>query len=176
MLEAKFYRPGRLSRAEFSRTPFSRARRTLFAGIALLLAGCIPTPPGPLLSGPLPPAAPGSARIVVYRALDYYATQAMPTVYLNNEAAGVSENGAVFYRDVAPGTYTISVAPSLPFPNQFKTITVKPGDVFYAEINTLPPTAGRFNVNERDYGDTFIVTLRDPVNGSYATQGLRVSG
>jgi hypothetical protein len=155
---------------------FRAAARTLITGIALLLAGCIPTPPGPLLSGPLPPAPPGSARIVFYRELDYYATQSMPTVYLNNQPEGVSQNGAVFYRDVAPGTYTISVAPSLPYPNQFKTITVKPGDVFYAEIDAMPLTGGRFNVNARDYGDTFIVTLRDPVSGSYATQGLRVSG
>lgn len=166
MLEAKLLRIA----------SFSRLGRALVAGLTLLLAGCIPTPPGPLLSGPLPPAAPGSARIVFYRELDYYATQSMPTVYLNNEAEGVSQNGAVFYRDVAPGTYTISVAPSLPYPNQFKTIVVKPGDVFYAEINPLPLTGGRFNVNARDYGDTFIVTLRDPVSGSYATQGLRVSG
>jgi hypothetical protein len=166
MLQAKVLRAAR----------FLRMRSGLVAGIALLLAGCIPAPPGPLLSGPLPPAPPGSARIVFFRELDYYATQSMPTVYLNNEAEGVSQNGAVFYRDVTPGTYMISVAPSLPYPNQFKTVVVKPGDVFYAEINSLPPTGGRFNVNARDYGDTFIVTLRDPVSGSYATQGLRVSG
>src|SRR5215469_6407838 len=82
---------------------FSRVRRALFAGLALFLAGCV-APPGPLLSGPLPPQPPGTARIVVYRDLDYYATRSMPTVYLNDKAAGISENGGVFYRDVAPGT------------------------------------------------------------------------
>ncbi len=32
-----------------------RSARALFAGLVLLLAGCVATPPGPLLSGPLPP-------------------------------------------------------------------------------------------------------------------------
>ena len=151
-----------------------RAARGLFAGLVLLLAGCV-QPPGPLLSGPLPPP-PGTARIVFYRGLDYYATQSMPTVYLNDLPTGISENGALFYRDLAPGVYNISVAPSLPYPNQFKTVVVKPGDVFYAQIAPLPTTGGKFNVNERDYGDTFIVTLRDPAIAVYETQGLRVSG
>ena len=155
---------------------FFRSARAVFAGIVLLLAGCVPTPPGPLLSGPLPPQPAGTARIVFYRDLDYYATQSMPTVYLNDKPAGISENGAVFYRDVAPGAYAISVAPSLPYPNQFKTIVVKPGDVFYAQLAPLPLTGGRFNVNARDYGDTFIVTLRDPATAAYETRGLRVSG
>ena len=152
-----------------------RSVRAVLAGLVLLLAGCV-APPGPLLSGPLPPAPPGTARIVVYRDLDYYATRSMPTVYLNNQPAGISENGALFYRDVAPGEYAISVAPSLPYPNQFKSVVVRPGDVFYAEIAPLPLTGGRFNVNARDYGDTFIVTLRDPATAAYETQGLRVSG
>lgn len=155
---------------------FFRAARACLAGIVLLLSGCVPPPSGPVLSGPLPPPPPGTARIVIYRDLDYYATQSMPTVYLNNAATGISENGAVFYRDVPPGTYTITVAPSLPYPNQFKTIVVKPGDVFYAQIAPMPLTGGRFNVNARDYGDTFIVTLRDPASAAYETQGLRVSG
>jgi hypothetical protein len=157
-------------------TKLYHAARALFAGLVLLVAGCVPTPPGPLLSGPLPPQPPGTARIVFYRDLDYYGTQAMPTVYLNNAPTGISQNGAVFYRDVPPGIYAITVAPSLPFPNQFKTVVVKPGDVFYAQIGTLPATGGRFNINARDYGDTFIVTLRDPASAAYEMQGLRVSG
>jgi len=157
-------------------TRLFRSIRALCAGIVLLLAGCVPPPSGPVLSGPLPPSPPGTARLVFYRSLDYYATQSMPTVYLNDKPTGISENGAVFYRDVPPGVYGITVAPSLPYPNQFKSVVVKPGDVFYVQIDALPPTGGRFNINARDYGDTFIVLLRDPVSGSYATQGLRVSG
>lgn len=165
MIEAKFYRAAH----------FSRITKALFVGIVLLLAGCV-QPPGPLLNGPLPPAPPGTARLIFYRDLDYYATQSMPTVYLNASATGISQNGALFYRDVAPGTYAISVAPSLPYPNQFKSVVVKPGDVFYIQIAALPAVGGRFDLTQRSYGDTFIVTVRDPVSGSYATQGLRVSG
>jgi hypothetical protein len=152
-----------------------RATRAFLAGLVLLLAGCA-QPPGPLLNGPLPPPAPGTARLIFYRSLDYYTTQSMPTVYLNTAPAGISQNGAVFYRDVAPGLYTISIAPSLPYPNQFKSVAVKPGDVFYVQIAPLPSTGGRFNINQRDYGDTFIVTIRDPATGAYETQGLRLAG
>jgi len=151
-----------------------RSTRALFAGLVLLLASCAATPPGPLLSGPLPPQPPGTARLIFYRGLDYYGTQSMPTVYLNNQPTGISQNGAVFYRDVAPGVYAISIAPSLPYPNQFKTVVLKPGDVFYAQIGTLPQLDGRFNTTQRSYGDTFIVTLRDPATGAYETQGLRL--
>ena len=162
-------------------TTFSRAAglfrisKALLAGVVLLLAGCV-QPPGPLLSGPLPPAPPGTARLVFYRGLDYYATQSMPTVYLNTDPTGISQNGALFYRDVAPGAYNISVAPSLPYPNQFKSVVVKPGDVFYVQIAALPAIGGRFDLTQRSYGDTFIVTVRDPAYGAYETQGLRVSG
>ena len=162
--------------APFSRIAPFRLARAFFAGIILLLAGCVPPPPGPVLSGALPPPPPGTARIIFYRGLDYYATQSMPTVYLNNAPTGVSQNGAVFYRDVTPGVYAISVAPSLPYPNQFKTVAVKPGDVFYAQIATLPLLGGRFDITSRSYGDTFIVTLRDPATAAYETQGLRLSG
>jgi hypothetical protein len=152
-----------------------RTARALFAGTVLLLAGCV-QPPGPLLSGPLPPPPAGSARLIFYRNLDYYGTQSMPTVYLNGAPTGISQNGAVFYRDVAPGLYDISVSPSLPYPNQFKSVVVKPGDVFYVQIGTLPPLGGRFGITERSYGDVFIVTVRDPAYGAYETQGLRMSG
>jgi hypothetical protein len=151
-----------------------RSVRALFASLVLLLAGCVP-PPGPPLIGPLPPQPPGTARLIFYRGLDYYATQSMPTVYLNNDPTGISQNGALFYRDVIPGVYAISVAPSLPYPNQFKTVVVKPGDVFYAQIASLPQLGGRFDITARSYGDTFIVTLRNPATGVYETQGLRLS-
>jgi hypothetical protein len=152
-------------------------RRALLGTLLLLVAGCAVTsiPPGEALQGPLPPLAPGSARLVFYRALDPYATQSMPTLYLNGTASGITQNGAVLYRDVPPDQYDITLAPSLPWPNQFKTVVVRAGDVFYVAIATRPYLAcGRANSTQACYGDTFLVNVVDPAIGAQETQGLRL--
>src|SRR5256885_6420605 len=101
----------------------AQAIRCLVFSLTLLLAACVPPPPaGPVLSGPLPPQPPGTARLVLYRALTYYDSTAMTTIYLNGAPVGVSQVGAVLYRDVVPGQYDISVFSPRPYPNQFKTV------------------------------------------------------
>jgi hypothetical protein len=149
----------------------------ILAGLLFLVAGCAVTniPPGEALMGPLPPLAPGDARLVFYRPLDPYATQSMPTLYLNGVASGITQNGGVLYRDVLPGQYDLTVEPSLPWPYQFKTVVVRPGDVFYISIETRPYLAcGRANNTQACYGDTFILTVVDPNTGAQDTQGLRL--
>jgi hypothetical protein len=156
---------------------FARARRAFLAGIVLLLAGCgSPIPPDQRVNGPLPPPPPGMAQLVFYRDLDYYGTQAMPTVYLNDVPAGITQNGAVLYRNVAPGRYEITLAPTLPYPGQFKTLVVRAGDVYYVKIGTLPLLGGRVAITERSYEDTFILTVVDPRLDAQEIQGLRLIG
>jgi hypothetical protein len=82
----------------------------------------------------------------------------------------------VIERDVPPGRYDITLAPTLPYPGQFKTVVVRAGDVFYVRIGTLPYLGGRFGVTERSYGDTFILTVVDPRVGVQEIQGLRLIG
>jgi hypothetical protein len=161
-----------------------RARHTGFfiamlAGLLFLIAGCAATnvPPGEAVMGPLPPLAPGHARLVFYRALDPYATQSMPTLYLNGSASGITQNGAALYRDVPPGQYDLTLQPSLPWPNQFKTVVVRPGDVFYVAISTRPYLAcGRANSTQACDGDTFLLNVVDPATGAQQIQGLRLIG
>ncbi|HVA11861.1 MAG TPA: DUF2846 domain-containing protein [Stellaceae bacterium] len=149
--------------------------RALLAGALLLLAGCVSAvPPGEALTGRLPPPPPGTARLVFYRSLDYYGTQAMPAVYLNGAPAGITQNGAVLYRDVTPGRYDLSVSPTLPYPDQFKTVVVGAGDVDYVQIDTLPYLACREQNTQRCYGDTFILSVVDPAIGARSTYGLRL--
>jgi hypothetical protein len=156
---------------------FARACRALLAGIVLLLAGCgSPIPPDQMVRGPLPPPQAGMAQLIFYRDLDYYGTQAMPTIYLNDKPAGITQNGAVLDRDVPPGRYDLTLAPTLPYPDQFKTLVVRAGDVFYIRIGTLPLLGGRFAITERSYGDTFILTVVDPAVGFREIQGLRRIG
>jgi hypothetical protein len=151
--------------------------KALLAGVLLLVAGCAVTnvPPGEAVMGALPPLAPGHARLVFYRPLDPYATQSMPTLYLNGVASGVTQNGAVLYRDVPPGQYDLTLAPSLPWPNQFKTVVVRAGDVFYVAIDTRPYLAcGRANSTQACSGDTFLLNVVDPVTGAQQIQGLHL--
>jgi hypothetical protein len=143
--------------------------------LVLLLAACVQTQNGPVLSGPLPPQPPGTARLIFYRALTYYDSTAMTTVYLNGTPVGVSQVGSVFYRDVTPGQYDISVFSPRPYPNQFKSVVVGPGNVFYARIDTLPKPPCPTRVAAGDCGDdTFIVTVVDPTSGFQQVQGLRL--
>src|SRR5215469_11944789 len=137
---------------------FRSPARVLLSLVFLLLASCVP--PGEPLIGPVAPPPPGMARLVVYRPLEIYTTQAMPLLYLNGAPAGVTQNGGVLIRDVLPGTYLISVAPSETYPDQFKTIAVRPGDMFFANIQPLPSPCTRVILSSsRCSGDTFIVTL-----------------
>ena len=153
----------------------ARTLRLVALSFALLLAACAPPPQEMLLSGPLPPQPPGTARLIFYRALEYYDTTAMSTIYLNGTATGVSQVGAVLYRDVAPGRYDLTVFSPRPYPDQFKTVVVKDGDAFYVRIDTLPKqTCGRGFAAEPCYADTFIVTVVDPAVGARQIQGLRL--
>ena len=92
------------------------ARRLRLGGAVLLLAltimGVAPrglalaaaaNPPG------LAPVSPGMARIWIYRDYEPYQTLARPYVRLNGAIAGISEPGGALYRDVVPGTYTVTV-------------------------------------------------------------------
>jgi hypothetical protein len=144
----------------------------LAAGALLLLAGCgTPLLPGPVDNSPLPPAAPGTARLIFYRSVDYQGMQAMPELALNGTPTGRTEAGTMLYRDVAPGTYKITVAPTLPFPDQFPSVSVKPGDVVYIDIGTLANMGDM--APERSYGDTFILSVVDPEAGAFGVYGLR---
>lgn len=106
--------------------------------VLLLLAACTMTPSAiPVAFTPL---APGMARIVFYRDVGYYDPQVDLTVDLNDKPAGVLPRGTAFYRDVAPGTYTVTFTPTRVVPYQFKTITLAPGNVFYVKLLGLPDT------------------------------------
>jgi hypothetical protein len=88
----------------------------------------------------LTPLAPGMARIVFYRDIDYYAPSTVETISLNGKPVGVLPRGDAFYRDVTPGTYDVTFAPTRPDPHQFKTITPGAGNVFYVKLIGLHET------------------------------------
>ncbi|HXP13358.1 MAG TPA: DUF2846 domain-containing protein [Stellaceae bacterium] len=109
----------------------------------------------------LPPPAPGLARIYFYRALSYYDLPEGTSVYLNQQTVGYSRIGTVFYRDVTPGSYFISVLSRGAYPNQFKTIQIKPGQSWYVRIESLASWSGDESPPDAR-GATFTVNLIDP--------------
>jgi hypothetical protein len=136
------------------------------AGMALFLAlaACLgPTAPYyPQVSATIPPVPPNQGRIYFYREYEPYESLSRPYLYLNRQAVGISIPGGVFYRDVLPDTYEVSVYSPGAFPNQFKSIAVKPGDVFYAKIESLRSWYGSSGVFRAFERDTFVVAIIDP--------------
>jgi hypothetical protein len=153
--------------------------------LLLAIGGCAPAgPPFASVAGTIPPVPQGAARIFFYRWLEPYETAAPARAYLNGNPIGVTETGAVFYRDVAPGAYTISIQSQGVYPNQFKTVTLRPGDVAYARIGSLRSWAacgggggggdgGGGGGGESGCWDTFVVVLMDPVQAQAEMRDLR---
>lgn len=113
--------------------------------LVLPLAGCATPAEAPSAYVPPPP---GTARLVFYRPFYYYGPSQVLTLALNNTVTGTLPRNAAIYRDVAPGTYTISFSPTRAAPDQFATVTVAPGNVSYIKIDALPQrdcTGGRFS-------------------------------
>jgi hypothetical protein len=132
--------------------------------VAGALAACAPYPdlqPYAAAEASLPPPAPGMARIYFYRTLDYYGISTGTTVYLNHQPVGFSRIGTVFYRDVAPGRYFISVYSPGPFPNQFKTVQLAPGQILYARIESLRSWSYTGPIGT-SRGPTYVVALVGP--------------
>ncbi|HEV2549575.1 MAG TPA: DUF2846 domain-containing protein [Stellaceae bacterium] len=116
-----------------------RNLRHLVGALLLALAACA-GPSGPLfpeVAGTVPPAPADRSRIYFYRDYEPYESLALTDVFLNGATAGVSMPGAVFYRDVAPGTYEVSVYSVGSFPNAAKSVSLKAGDTVYAKVESL---------------------------------------
>jgi hypothetical protein len=116
-------------------------RRTAQAVGALLLALVMIglAPRAQALVEPYPTArpaspAPGMARIWIFREYEPYESLATPYVRLNGAVIGVSQPGGVFYRDVAPGTYAVTVDSDGTDTNQFATISLAPGQQAFIKV------------------------------------------
>lgn len=149
--------------------------RCLFLVLVLAVTGCVGSsaPSFSSVAAQLPPVPAGEARIFFYRWLEPYETLSWTPVYLNNQEVGVSQPGAVLYRDVPPGQYTIKVRSEGPFPNQFKTVTVAAGQVIYARIESLKSWSPCTKFGDR-CGDTFVVEIINPPEARNEMQTLRL--
>jgi hypothetical protein len=136
--------------------------RRLVGVLLLGLAACAGPSgmPFPEVAATVPPVPPDRGRIYFYRDYEPYESLSRPNLHLNGHVAGVSIPGGVFYRDVPPGTYTISAWTQGEFPDGSRTAAVRPGDTFYVKVESLRSWQSG---NARYLRDTFIVVLIDPV-------------
>ena len=86
-------------------------------------------------SAAIPPVPPGDARLWFYRDGGPRETQERPYLRLNGQIAGISEPDGVFYRDVAPGHYVVSVDTYLgTYADQFADIELAAGQEAYVKV------------------------------------------
>jgi len=132
-----------------------------------LLAACTGggVPAGPTFAqfaAQVPPMPPDRARIFFYRDYEPYESLGRPYVTLNGHVAGISEPGGVFYRDVAPGRYIISVRSPTFYPGQDKSVEMGAGQTAYAKVESLRS----YNSGDEFYDpDTFAVVVVNPTEG-----------
>jgi hypothetical protein len=141
--------------------------------VLLLLAGCAAPEPSFVQVAPtIPPVPAGAARIYFYRWLEPYETLSLTTAFLNGQPVGVTEPGAVLYRDVAPGEYTIAVQSEGIYGGQFKTVLLRPGETAYARVESLRSWSS-CRLRETGCWDTFVVVLVNPALAYAEMRDLR---
>jgi hypothetical protein len=135
-----------------------------------LLSGCWGPPCEPSFASiPLRPVRAEMARIYFYRFYQPYESLARPWIYLNRRETLVSIPGAVAMRDVVPDAYEIYVYSQGDYPNQFKHVVLRPGDVLYVRVDV----SRSWWSGLRYQRDTFVATLVAPEQARVEMAGLR---
>jgi len=108
------------------------------AAIAVVLAalwGCAEQPP-PANAAAIAGMPLGAARIWVYREYEPFETLARPYVRINGRFIGVSEPGGAFYRDVAPGSYRVTVDTVGQDLYQFADVALAAGQTAFIKVES----------------------------------------
>jgi len=110
-------------------------RRARNAALLAALTACAQLPP--VGTSAVPRVPPGQARIWVYRDLDTSLIPEVPYVRFNGVIAGAANEGGAFYRDVAPGTYHVTVDSIGTDVNQASDVTLVAGQEGYIHVLQL---------------------------------------
>jgi hypothetical protein len=103
----------------------------------LIAAGCA-LPLTATIAAPQTPA--GAARIWFYRGYEppsggaNYSPASIPTILANGTYVGPAPSGSVFYRDVPPGPYDITIPNLGGFPHQSAILDLLPGQQAFVKI------------------------------------------
>jgi hypothetical protein len=103
--------------------------------LPIALIGCVGASQQKLA---LPAVAATKARLIFYRGANPYDGLIWTRISLNGEPIAASAPGTVFYRDVTPGVYQISVDSEKLYPDQVKAVAVDAGSTTYIKVMGLP--------------------------------------
>jgi hypothetical protein len=117
-----------------------RVRGAVAVALMVLVTGaCVAQPLAPAPG--VPPLAPGQARVWFYRVFFPEDSGGMPPVAINGSTVGYARAGFSFYRDVAAGSYNVTVQSAGLDVDQSKYITLAPGAEAYLAIQSDPTWA-----------------------------------
>jgi hypothetical protein len=83
------------------------------------------------------PVPAGLARVWFYRQFQPSEGMRTPMIFVNGAPVAASVPGTLFYRDLAPGTYTFAVETCTEDTNQASTLTLPPGSETDLEVQSL---------------------------------------
>lgn len=142
-----------------------RARYVVLLIVAAL-GGCAHVPYFGMSAKIFPPIPAGKARVLLYRELEPYESSSFVTAALDGKAIGYTQNGAVLYRDVRSGNYALSLLNHGRFPTASRSVTLAPGQLLYARIESLSGWDPIFP------DETFLIAIVDAVDGNREIQNL----
>jgi hypothetical protein len=134
------------------KNPGSTAHRWRGAATAVLLLTANCTQPPLANSVAIPPIPAGDARLWFYRDGGPRETRERPYLRLNGQIAGISEPNGTFYRDVAPGHYTVTVDSYIStYGDQFAEFNLGAGQEAYVEVLSQQRPMGERGGRENFY-------------------------
>jgi hypothetical protein len=106
-----------------------------------VLGGCAAPPTGTASWASAPALQPGMARLWVLRqpsAPGGNVAAADPMVYVDGAPLARSAQGTVFFHDLQPGTYRLTVQPYGTSANLVDTVQLAPGTQAYVQVQAVP--------------------------------------
>jgi hypothetical protein len=91
------------------------------------------------------PKSPTVARIYFYRGVETNLVTRWTAAFLGDEKVGDLGERSYFYRDVRPGTYKIGVSSDVPYPDQYRNVTVAPNSTIFVRVFNVPGYGIQFN-------------------------------
>lgn len=112
----------------------------------------------PVTAAPVSDPSRAAARVWVYREYEPYETLARPYVRFNGQIIGISEPGGSFYRDVQPGTYSVTVDSFGKDVHQFANVSLGAGQTTFIKVESARDWESGLNYRR----DTFYTRVISP--------------